>query len=155
MKNSDLLSSLFWMGLGILFLIGALQQGLIRKEVPGPGFLPFIVAIILISLSLMLFIPALVKKRETNGAIEKPQFFPEKDSLKKIFLSILALFAYGIALDYGGYMLTTFVLMLFMPRLIEPIRWIKLFILAFLTAVLSYLLFYVLEVRLPIGILGI
>ena len=155
MKNRDLFSSLFWMGFGILFLIGALNQGLIRKGIPGPGFVPFIVAIILISLSLLVFIPAVGKKREGDQTAGSTKFFPEEDSFKKIFLALVALFAYGAVLEYGGYILTTFVFMLVTSRLIERIKWIKLFILAALTAVLSYLLFYSLEVQLPQGILGI
>jgi hypothetical protein len=154
-KNRDLLSSLFWMGFGALFLIGALKQGLIRKGIPGPGFVPFIVAIILISLSLMVFIPALGKRREGSQTTESPKFFPEEESFKKIFLALIALFVYGVALEYGGYILTTFAFMLFMSRLIERIKWIKVLAIAFLTAVLSYLLFFALEVQLPEGILGI
>ena len=155
MKHRDLFSSLFWMGFGTLFLIGALKQGLIRKGIPGPGFVPFIVAIILISLSLMVFIPAVGKRKEANQTTGSPKFFPEEDSFKKIFLATIALFAYGFALEYGGFIVTTFVFMLFMSRLIERIRWIKVFAIAFLTAVLSYLLFFALEVQLPEGILGI
>jgi putative tricarboxylic transport membrane protein len=155
MKNRDVFSSLFWMGFGAVFLIGALNQGLIRKGIPGPGFVPFIVAIILISLSLMVFIPALGRKRGESETTGKPGFFPEKDSLKKILLALVALFAYGAVLEYGGFILTTFVFMLFMSRLIERIKWIKVLAIAFLTAVLSYLLFYALEVQLPQGILGI
>ena len=68
MKNRDLVSSLFWMGFGILFLIGAMVQGLIRRGIPGPGFVPFIVAAVLICLSLSVFFPALVKKtKESEG----------------------------------------------------------------------------------------
>lgn len=155
MKNRDLLSSFFWMVFGALFLIGALKQGLIRKGIPGPGFVPFIVAIVLISLSFMVFIPALSKKTEGNQTTGSPKFFPEKGSFKKIFLALIALFAYGVALEYGGYILTTFVFMLFMSRLIEQIRWTKVFMIAFLTAILSYLLSFALEVQLPQGILGI
>ncbi len=143
------------MGFGALFLIGALKQGLIRKGIPGPGFVPFIVAVILISLSLMVFIPALAKKREEGQTSERPKFFPEKDSFKRISLALFALFAYGAALEYGGYILTTFAFMLFMSRLIERIKWTRVFAIAFLTAVLSYLLFFALEVQLPPGILEI
>ena len=155
MKNRDLFSSLFWMGFGAVFLVSALKQGLIRRGIPGPGFVPFIVAVILISLSLMVFIPALGKKREGGQSTERPKFFPEKDSSKKIFLALIALFAYGAALEYGGYIVTTFAFMLFMSRLIERIKWRKVFAIAFLTAVLSYLLFFALEVQLPQGIFDI
>ncbi len=154
MRNRDLLSSFFWLGFGVLFLIGAVQQGLIRKGIPGPGFLPFIVGAILVFLSLLVFISALLKKPEEKTN-EKTRFFPEKGGFLKISLSIGALFAYGVALLHAGFILTTFVFMLFMSRLIEPRKWVTVFILAILTAVLSYLLFFALEVQLPTGVLGI
>jgi len=154
-KNRDLFSSLFWMGFGILFLVGALQQGLMRKGIPGPGFVPFIVAVILISLSLMVFIPALGRKEKEGQPAGGENFFPEKDSLRKIALALIALFAYGMVLHTLGYILTAFLFMLFMSRLIESRSWIRMFILALLTAVVSYFLFLALEVQLPQGVLEI
>ena len=52
MKYRDFVSSLFWMGFGILFCVYAWQYGLIGGPgIPGPGCLPFIVGVGLISLS--------------------------------------------------------------------------------------------------------
>ena len=156
MKKRDLLSSFLWMGFGALFLVGSLQQGLVRKGIPGPGFLPFIAGIVLIALSLMILISALGNKEEEMEAIERRKFFPERDSLKKILFTLIFLFAYVISLEYAGYLLATFLFMLLISRRIESHSWKTLFILAISTAILSYLLFVVLlEVQLPPGILGI
>lgn len=155
MRNRDILSSLVWLGLGIVFLIGSLRAGLFRRGIPGPGFLPFIVALSLMALSLMVFFPALTgKKEEASGVAEN--FFPERDSFKKIFFGLIALFLYGVALEYIGYIATTFIFLLFTSRLMERAKWQTPLILAISTAILSYLLFVVLlEVQLPRGILGI
>ena len=156
MKKRDLLSSFLWMGFGALFLVGSLQQGLVRKGIPGPGFLPFIAGIVLIALSLMILISALGNKEEEMEAVERRKFFPERDSLKKILFTLIFLFAYVISLEYAGYLLATFLFMLLISRRIESHSWKTLFILAISTAILSYLLFVVLlEVQLPPGILGI
>jgi putative tricarboxylic transport membrane protein len=156
MKKRDLLSSFLWMGFGALFLVGSLQQGLVRKGIPGPGFLPFIAGIVLIALSLMILISALGNKEEEMEAIERRKFFPERDSLKKILFTLIFLFAYVFSLEYAGYLLATFLFMLLISRRIESHSWKTLFILAISTAILSYLLFVVLlEVQLPPGILGI
>lgn len=154
MRNRDILSSLVWLGLGILFLIASLREGLFRKGIPGPGFLPFITALILITLSLMVFLPAVNrKKEERDKKVEK--IFPEKDSFKKVFLGLMALFLYGIALEYIGYIVTTILFMVFTFRLMEREKWKGPLLFAISTAVLSYLLFVVLlEVQLPGGILG-
>jgi putative tricarboxylic transport membrane protein len=142
------------MGVGILFLIGSLREGLFRKGIPGPGFLPFFMAISLIILSLIVFLPSLSRKQEA-GTEPGLKFFPEADSFKKILLGLVALFAYGFALEHTGYLVTTFVFMLFTSRLMERKKWTGPFLMALLTAALSYALFTALEVQLPKGIWGL
>lgn len=151
MKNRDLVSSIVWMALGGLFVVGALQHGLMRKGVPGPGFLPFLSGLALIFVSLFVLIPALGQR----GKSVDGDFFPEPSSLGKLLSALAALFAFGVALEYVGYLITTFLFMFFIARLIEPKGWWTTTLLAILTAVLSYLLFVVLlEVQLPKGPLG-
>jgi putative tricarboxylic transport membrane protein len=150
MKNRDIVSSIIFMALGGLFVAGALQEGLMRRGVPGPGFLPFLSGLALMFVSLFVLIPALVRREKA----ESSAFFPERDSLKKLLLALVALFAFGIAMEYVGYLLTTFLFMLFMARLVEPKGWRTITLMALLTAVLSYVLFVVLlEVQLPKGLL--
>lgn len=151
MKNRDLVSSVVWIVLGGLFVVGALQQGLMRKGIPGPGFLPFLSGVALIFASLFVLIPALRKQETTvNGA-----FFPERDSFRKILLALVALVAFGVVMEYAGFFLTTFLFMLFVTRIMEPNGWRLVTVLAFLTAAMAYLLFVVLmEAQLPKGLLG-
>jgi len=153
MRRRDVWSSLVWLGVGIIFLVGSLRAGLFRKGIPGPGFLPFIIAVSVIVLSLMVFFPASSRRKEDAVKIEN--FFPEKESFKKVLLGLMALFAYGFALEYTGYLITTFVFMIFTSRIMERGKWTGPLIMAVLTAVLSYLLFVSLEVQLPRGVLGI
>lgn len=155
MRNRDILSSLAWFAVGIVFLMGSLHAGLFRRGIPGPGFLPFIIALSLMAVSLVVLFHALTAKiRKVNDGAEN--FFPEKDSFRKIFFGLAALFLYGIALKYIGYVTTTFIFLLFTFRLMEPCKWPTPLILAGSTAVLSYLLFVVLlGVQLPTGFFGI
>jgi len=151
MKNRDLMSSIVWMALGGLFVAGALHQGLMRRGVPGPGFLPFFSGLALIFISLFVFIPALSRKK----VLESGKFFPERGSFRKFLLALVALLAFGVAMEYAGYLFTTFLFMFFTARLMEPKGWRTTILLAFSTAALSYLIFVVLlEVQLPRGILG-
>ena len=154
MKNRDILSSLVGLTVGLLFLAGSLREGLFRKGVPGPGFLPFFSALILMVLSLMILSPALFGKKEKG---EKPveNFFPEKDSFPKLLMALAALSLYGFALEYIGYMGTTFLFLIITSRILEREKWKGPLFLAVSTALISYLLFVVLlEVQLPRGILG-
>ena len=141
---------------GCLFATDAWQQGLVKRGVPGPGFLPFICGIVLIGLSLMVLIPALGsgknQKMEEGG---QERFFPEKQSGRRLFLALAAPVLYAIFLPYLGFLISTFVFMFFMFRLMEPQKWYWVFLLSFSTAILAHLLFGALEVQHPRGIFGI
>ncbi len=155
MRSRDLQSGFFCLALGILFAAASLHQGLMRKGVPGPGFLPFLTAILFAGLSLMVLIPALRRGKPQEKPAGEERFFPEKDSLKKVGLGLISLFAYGLVLSYAGYLITTFIFMLFILRLAEPVPWKTVIVTALATAVISYLLFVVLlEVQLPQGFAG-
>jgi uncharacterized membrane protein YfcA len=154
MKKRDRVSSLFWMGFGAAFFIASWQSGLITQGIPGAGFFPFICGAVLIGLSLIILISSFGSgKKDENAGEEK--FFPEKGGWQRLTCAMTALVAYGICLPYGGFILTTFLFMLFMLRIIEPQRWSRVFLISFSTAVLAYFLFAALEVQLPQGILGI
>jgi putative tricarboxylic transport membrane protein len=154
MKNRDVVSSLVWLGVGVLFLIGSLREGLFRKGIPGPGFLPFITALILIALSLMVFLPAMAAKGPDKRKKEEG-FSPEKDSRGKVLRGLAALFLFGLALEYIGYLVATFLFLVYTARIMEREKWKGPLILAVLTAVGSYWLFVrLLQVPLPQGFLG-
>ena len=150
MKNRDLISGIFWIGFGAVFVIGGLQQGLVRQGIPGPGSLPFIVGLISIGLSLVVVVQALTKE-----SIPLKKFFPEKSSLRKLILALVSIVGYGLLLKSLGFMLTTFLFLVCVLALVGREKWVTALSFSLLTAVLSYLLFTALQVELPRGILGI
>jgi len=148
-RNRDLISSLVLIGVGIIFCIGSVEYGDVRSGIPSAGFFPFVGATILIFLSIIHLISILKNKVDWK----KEKFFPERFSLKRILLSLFTLFAYGICLKFFGFILVTFLFMLFSLRFIEPLKWKMVFALSLLTSIFSYLLFEVwLKVPLPHGI---
>jgi hypothetical protein len=154
MKNRDILSSLFWIGFGILFCIGAVQNGIMLSPgVPGPGCLAFIVGSVLIGLSFLVLVPALFKIKDLLGNQEK--FFPQNDSLRKLLIALLSLLAYALVLEPFGFFTTTFLFLILVLRLIEPQRWAIVFSFALVTTCLAYALFAALKVELPRGVWGI
>ena len=154
MRTRDILSSLFCIGFGTLFCIGAVQNGIMLSPgTPGPGCLAFIVGSILIGLSLLVLVPALFKIKEPRNKREK--FFPQDESFKKLFLSLFALLAYAIALEPLGFFATTLLFLLLILRFIEPQRWATVLSFALVTTCLTYALFAALKVELPKGFWGI
>ncbi len=150
MVNRDRISSLVWLGIGILFCAGALRYKLIHLGAYGPGFYPFIMGCVLVALSLALLILSYRKRDESSagGGFAR-------GGLRKILFVLVAVFGYGLALPYAGFFLTTFILILFLLRYIEPIRWASVIFFAITTTVACYALFIRwLGVQMPRGILN-
>ena len=152
MKYRDVIGSLFWMAVGVIFCLGSLDFGFSRMGTIGGGFFPFVAGTALISLSVVVLITSLSAKKEDGPG--KEQFLPERDSGKKLLSALLALLAYVLVLKYLGFVLTTFFFMVFLLRFIEPQRWIVVFSAAALTSGAAHLVFNIwLKVQLPRGFL--
>jgi putative tricarboxylic transport membrane protein len=150
MNKRDLISSVFWMIFGAMFTIGGLKYGLVQQGIPGPGSFPFIVGLICIGLSLVVFIVAFMQK-----PLSFKNFFPQESSLPKLILALMSILGYGFLLKSMGFVLTTFIFLLFSLRLIGRENWVTTLIFSLLVAVISRILFTSLQVELPKGILGI
>lgn len=154
MKRRDVESSLFWAAFGCLFLVEALRQGLWLKGVPGPGFLPFFCGCALILLSLIVMIPAFLKKEGGEKGAEEKDSSEDSVGLKRTLLAIVALVGFAFAIEPLGYLISTFLFMTVAGRLLEAKAWWKTLLLAFLTSALTYVLFVILlGVSLPQGLI--
>jgi putative tricarboxylic transport membrane protein len=121
-----------------------LAMGSLKR--PGPGFLPFILACILVVLSLAL-IASQWKKR--GG---KAPFWPDGSWLRPL-LGTVAFALYAFLIDLLGFLLTTFIFLVLWMWLIENIAWRQIAAVSIGVTVVLYLIFgYFLEVPLPGGI---
>jgi hypothetical protein len=138
---------------GVLFCLGSRKYGGVWSF-PSAGFFPFMGGVILISLSLMLLIGTMMGKGPEED--KKTKFFPQKNSLKRLIITLSVLFMYSISLAYLGFFITTSLFMILLLQLLEPQRWTTTLIIAFLTSISAYLLFVtLLKLQLPIGVFGI
>jgi hypothetical protein len=113
---------------------------------PGPGFLPFGLAGILVVLSL-----SLIASQWKKGGGKVP-FWPEKTWVRPL-LGVAAFALYAFLIDLIGFLPTTLVFLVFWMWLIEGIPWRQIAALAIGVTVVLYLIFgYFLEVPLPGGI---
>ena len=146
MKTSDVGCSIFLMLLGGLTAQQSGKLSLGSFRVPGPGFFPFCLGLLLIGLGAMIFF---------QGLKRKPGVREMGLKRSRVILALAGLFAYPIVLDAVGYLLSTFCLMVILISVMIRKAWWYAPSVAGLISLASYLLFKVwLRVLLPAGILG-
>jgi len=118
-----------------------------RVKHPGPGFLPFGLAICLIILSLALIL------KSWKGDISTIPFWPQRTWLRPL-LGVSIFIFYALVIKRLGFLLTTFFFLIIWMRLIERVRWRTLIGISIgTTAGLYFIFVFFLEVPLPTGFL--
>lgn len=146
-------SSLVWLGIAILICIGSFRLSLGSFRNPGPGFFPFIAGLIVAVLALAIHLQSRGKDsaKETKGPL-----WADKKRIQKMVFTTLALLAYGVGMDYLGFLVSTFIFLAFLLRMIEPQRWSLVLLESALASGISYLIFDIwLQAQLPKGIFQI
>jgi hypothetical protein len=151
-KYGELISGVFWLGIGVFLSIWSTHYQIGNLIQPGPGFLPLILGILLILLSLILLaraiMPSLVSERPSASSLF--------GGWKKVAYTVLVLVLAAFFFETMGYLLTFFLLIMFLMRGAGPQSWRKIFLVAFCSAIGVYLVFVLLlEQPLPLGLLGI
>ena len=132
----------------LLFEAGRFNFGTLR--VPQTGFFPKTLVTLLLLLSLVLLVQAL-RQKETERGREKIA----ADGWSRIGATLATMIGFALVLEWLGFLLSTFLLMVLSLRAIEAPRWSKVFTVALATALASYGLFaWLLGVPLPAGVLG-
>ncbi|HSR11354.1 MAG TPA: tripartite tricarboxylate transporter TctB family protein [Thermodesulfobacteriota bacterium] len=151
MKKFELIGSAFWLLVGVIICEESWRINLGQFRNPGPGFLPFGTGLILAGLALSV----MARNFRAEEGKEK-RFWADSKRWPKVFLTLACVFVYAVVLEKLGFLLTTFLVMGFMFRVIEPQRWRTVLAGAFLSAVVAYVVFCMwLQVELPAGFLGI
>ena len=131
--GSEAIGSFFWIAVGAFFAIEGIRLGVRTVRNPGPGFLPVIMALLLILFSLCILIRGLLRPTRSVGRIP----------WKRHVLVIAAVFFYIFLLDWIGFLASTFVLMfMFFGLLIRgKNRWRAVFFYSLVTALSAWLVF--------------
>jgi putative tricarboxylic transport membrane protein len=150
MKKNDRFASLFWTALGFYIAYEGYRLQLGTLQEPKPGFLVFWAGMILSGLSLALFTQTFwVKKDEPRKVLWIGVRWP------KVVKLTVALLLYILIFKWAGFLLSTFVLLLFLLKGLEPQKWSVALVVSLVTVVLVYVLFGILlESQFPEGILG-
>ena len=150
MNLRDGLSGLFWLIISIFVCVMSIGIDIGTIHSPGPGFVPFWSGVVLGMFSIALLITSILKRK-----VEKRISSLWKGmEWRKVILVLISLFIYAILLPRLGYLIATSGLLALLFGIMRRQRlWIQV-VIAFITALVSYLVFYVwLGVQLPKGIL--
>jgi putative tricarboxylic transport membrane protein len=150
--NTDRVSSLFWLALGLVSMYGAVQLGLGTLREPGSGFFAFLagcfISLIALGISLKSFI--LWRGVHLNFA----PLWMEANWRRPAVIGLLVL-GFILALERLGFILSGFLLLLVLFRWVEKFSWKKALMIPALTLGFAYLLFNVfLKATLPRGFLN-
>lgn len=108
MLRRDIISSLFFLSISIIFIFGSLNYPLWNVYGPGSGFFPFILSSLLFMFSLILFLSKVLKpirERMKSSVEATPPGFADI----RIVLSYLCfLFIFYILFDFLGYIISIF-----------------------------------------------
>lgn len=153
MRTYDIISTLFLMTIGLYVIISGVRLGFGEWQDPGSGFIAVLSGCVLFFLAAIWLVMTIAKKW---GLEPTKKFFAESDSYKRVLLTLLSLVVFAALLDLIGFMITTFALLVFLFRVIDPQRWRLAIPLALGITIVCVIVFQLwLHVQLPEGPLSI
>jgi putative tricarboxylic transport membrane protein len=151
MQRNERYTSILWaiLGLYIAYEGYVLKLGTLKD--PKSGFLVFWTGMVLAGLSFILFLQSLFIAGPVNGK----KGIWEGIEWRKGTKMMIALFAYALVFKSLGFLVSTFFLLLFLFKGIEPQKWKTALVLSSVTVVVCYMVFGLfLELQFPSGILS-
>jgi putative tricarboxylic transport membrane protein len=153
MHRRDIISGLFFLIVGVFFIINAGCLDLGTFSDPGPGLIPLIPGILLSVLSAVLVFKSYKSmkfQRQTGGRAAGPAGSLKWPPVVIITLSTMLVFA--LVLESLGFVVSSFLMMLFLFKFIGNNTWIRSVLGAVLSVGSCYLIFEVwLSVQFPMG----
>jgi hypothetical protein len=151
MRRYDLSSSLFWLMFAILIIIASLRLPVGTVGNPGSGFFPLVIGCLLGMTSAILFIHTI-----RRNFVEKKPFWVNEKKWYIVVTTIISLLIYAVVLTRFGFLLTTFLLLVFLFKVIGELNWKISLCGATLSSLFFCLLFQVLlNIEFPVGWLGL
>jgi hypothetical protein len=102
----------FWLLLGLYFMLQGVELGLGSISNPGTGFMPFLVAIVMIGFGILSTIP-LLTPAANSGSDPVPL-----QRLRDPAIVVVSMILYSLALERIGFIASTGALILFLARFV-------------------------------------
>ena len=151
MRKSELIVAGVCIGLGLGIFSGGYLLGFGGLHSPGAGFFPFFIGTAIIILSFLHIINhALLSKGNKESVIS----WPDKKGFVQVGKVFLSLVIYALCLEHLGFLLCTFLIMLYLLKFIGRKQWFASIFVSISIAFSSYFIFdTLLRLGLPRGFL--
>ena len=149
MRKSDRIQALLWAAFGLYITYEGFLLKLGTGRAPKPGFMIFWMGVIIVILSAFFFIATFT----TPGQEHKALWWGVRWSRGAKLMA--ALFLYVAVFQVLGFILSTFLLLVYLFKGLEPQSWRNALLLSAVTITICYLVFGVfLELQFPPGVLS-
>lgn len=154
-RQGEIASSLVLILIGSLYLIHGSHYPWERLANPGPGFFPAVIGAIFVAGSAVLCLSWFFHRGKQPGDTSAEVHSQSGAGYRRLWVLLAFLIAYLLTLDRVGYLINSFLLMLFSARLLGMKGVGQTLLLAAGMTLGTYLVFSVwLQMPLPKGILG-
>jgi len=149
MRKSDRIQALLWAAFGLYIAYEGFLLKLGTGRAPKPGFMIFWMGAIMVILSAVFFITTF-----TTPEQERKALWREARWFRGVKL-MAALFLYVAVFQVLGFIVSTFLLLVYLFKGLEPQSWRNALLLSAVTIAICYLVFGVfLELQFPPGVLS-
>ena len=149
-KDRDIFLTFFWIGLSLFVMISAYHLELGNFQDPGPGLMPFLIGVVLFLLSSVILAASFLRSRSRSDSERMKN--AGRISFWKVGSVFGSLVIYGLILEKIGYLVATWLLLLFLFKIAGSRKWRTVLLSSVLTVFITYFFFTSFGLRFPKGI---
>lgn len=152
MKKADLITGIVLLVLSGYVIQESWQMPASATFAPGAGFLPFWLGVVLAVFATILLITGWHRRAAEK---DSKTLFPGKQALLAIALVLVGLAGYILLIEVLGYLVDTFLLIVFLMKVVEREKWPLTLMIAVITTAALFITFqFLLQIKLPSNMFG-
>ena len=154
MKNREPILALLWVLLGMTIAVWSATFPFGNLEDPGPAYFPTALGLIIVAMGVLLLLRGQkTKEADALRALDPP--VSHRAAVRRVVLYLGGMTFSAVLLEVLGFVLTMFLMILFMMRTIAPQKWKTALFYSLISALGSLFVFRILlKTQLPGGFLG-
>ena len=155
MKKKDSIMAVFWILLGLTISIWSSRFPFGGLAHPGPAYFPLGTGLAITAFGVIMFFQAR-RGEKVNPSRSPEPLVSHRAAVVRVVLCLCGMVLSAVLFETLGFVLTMFLMILFMMRTIAPQKWKTSLFYSLMSALGSFFIFKVLlKTQLPSGILGL